>query len=139
VDTKDWKSFFIILLFAIIDYLILYLIQRNLLIISFLNTDKIEFTGLIFNEILFSSLIGIIVSFIASLMSKFRIFIRIANLFRVTRRITDNDLWTHFNDEIHSEAWVHIIDSKLNLDYNCWLFSYSETDQERELILTKVF
>jgi heme exporter protein D len=88
-------------------------------------------------EVAVTSILSIIVAFVASYINSHKLINKIGQKLSVTARYDDADVWECFNDEFKSK-WVYVRDHKLNLLYYGWINLYSDSEKPRELLLIDV-
>ena len=142
---RAWHELFEIVLFSLVSYGILGGIYY---LVSWFSAKDYEVTffkvlfskGSNFSswyEIIFASIIGVVISFVSSLSYTRNWFNRLGYAIRVTKRNFDGELWESFHAN-PSVRWVFVRDHKLDLIYYGWIQGYSESGMERELILREV-
>jgi len=143
---KDWEDFLEVIVFSLFSYAI------YAFIVSFINwkwSAGVEFTAfeaflddriaVRWQDIFFSSVVGVGVALIASYSYQFKIINRFGKLVRATQRFGDEDVWdfVHRSPDVRG-GWVIVRDHKLNLYYTCWIQAFSDSGKERELLLREV-
>lgn len=150
-EKKHWEDFFEILLFSLLSYLLLAFLVGcyNAL---FHHSDHNSFWPIIhafssfvneqepinWSEIAVASFLGILLAILASYTHTYSIIPRIFRSFRASNRTGDEDLWYYFMNSPDTNTWIYIRDHKLNLIYFGCVQVYSESEEERELILGDV-
>ncbi len=151
---KKWTNFensIHILLFGVFSYLFLQLVLNsyNFLQVFFNCNKSLEFSvlkiwnslsdsrSIPYNEIIFASLLSIILGFFGSYFDKFKIINRIGRYFKVSNKYGDENLFSFFLNakDIH---YVYVRQIKNNLTYHGYVESYSEDDDLSELVLSDV-
>jgi hypothetical protein len=139
---KDWEDVIEIGLFALLSYLLYALAigaVHGQAVESFtlLNAFYDEKATVSWHEILPACGIGVLLAFAASSLYTHKIVNRAGRLLRVTRRFGDEDVWTYFNN-VPDLYWVIVRDHKVDLAYYGWIQVYSDSHEERELLLRDV-
>ena len=143
---KDWEDFLQILVFSVTSYLIYAFILsvRNFFIgnrfsfdFSPLNVFLDPDPTINWLQIVYISLFGVVLAFIASYFYKNRWITRFGFWIRVTRKHSDEDVWADFF-EVADTKWVLVRDHKQNLTYYGWVQHYSMSEKEREIMLGEV-
>jgi len=99
-----------------------------------------ENVSIVWGEIIIACLLGIPVAFIASVIHTYKLINFFGRLIRVTRRFGDEDVWDFFHnlpEEVEHE-WVFVRDHKTGLLYFGWIYAYSDSEKERELLMGDV-
>ncbi|MFH0989500.1 MAG: DUF6338 family protein [bacterium] len=88
-------------------------------------------------EITGSSILSIIVGFIASKVMNDKVLIKIGRKLKITSKFGDDDVWSYFlsDDEVH---WVWVRCPKDNIVYEGWVQAFSESEKYREIVLRDV-
>lgn len=139
-----WEDFLRIFVFSVVDYLILFI---AIVFFSFLKNTPTQFYSydalfsekvfIPIQEVLFATLIGILVAFLTSLLNKKQIIYHFGRFSHVTKRQSEEDVWNDFFDN-WGKNWVFIRDHKRGLIYYGWVSNYSETEKDREVIINEV-
>ena len=142
---KDWEDYFEVIIISVLCYFIYSCIYS-----IFICTNKFEFieastlsflsnksVKIDYIEVFYASIIGITLAFPLAYASKKKLINNIGRKLKVTSRISNEDLWCEFNSTEKIE-WVTIRDYKSNLDYFGHLKNYSDSDENREMILENV-
>lgn len=132
---KTWEDFTEILLFATCSYLLLGLVLRRSL--GILDPLLDENKPIITTEVLWACVISFFVAFIAAYTHQYGLLNWLGYKLKATRRFGDEDLWTKFLAD-RRLVWCYVRDHKLNLVYYGCVRAYSESDEQRELILGQV-
>lgn len=85
-----------------------------------------------------SCVIGSIFAMLASFIHNRRLLNRLGGKLGVSRRIGDEDLWEVLLTDDVTNEWLFVRDHKLNLVYFAHPALYSESQMQRELVLTDV-
>ncbi len=128
----------LIFLFSILSYSIYDLASSSNDII-----DKLfnESNNVKFNDILWSSFVAIIISFILSYLYRYNILNWIGQKIKATKKYGDEDVWHYFHNAPEKQknyGWIYIRDHKLDLLYYGYISVWSESEKNRELIITDV-
>ena len=89
------------------------------------------------DEVAVGSFFGIILSFIGSFAWKHNLINRLGKFLRVTKRWSDEDVWHYFHN-LQGQQWVFVRDQKRNLCYYGYIQAFSESGDDRELLLQDV-
>jgi hypothetical protein len=92
-------------------------------------------------DILGATATSFILAFIISYLYRFNILNRIGQKIGATFRYGDEDVWHYFHraPEIQkNEGWIFVRDHKCNLVYYGFISVWSESEKNRELILSDV-
>lgn len=108
--------------------------------LSFFKAILDEKVAIAWSEIIIASLIGVPVAFSASAFHTYKLANRIGRFIRVTRRFGDEDVWDYFNNlpDIPEYEWVFVRDHKTGLVYFGWIYAYSDSEKDRELLMCDV-
>lgn len=142
---KDWEDVIEIIIFSLLSYiiyaLVIYLLNlygawRGLEVIAFTSFYAFfdEAVKVQWHEVLFATLIGVLLSFIASFIYMKRLVNRFGQHIGVTNHFGEEDIWYFFHN-VPDVQWVFIRDHKFDLAYRCWIEAYSDPYKERELLL----
>lgn len=86
-------------------------------------------------------LAGITLAYILSYFIRYNITNRFGQLIGATKRYGDEDVWHYFHNAPDSQkdgGWVTVRDLKEGLVYQCYISTWSDSNEERELILSDV-
>jgi len=75
--------------------------------------------------------------FFASFFHTHKVINKLGHFFRVTQRFGDEDVWELYHNMPGNE-WVYVRDHKLSLTYYGWIYAYSDSEKERELLMQDV-
>lgn len=89
-------------------------------------------------EVLAASFVSLLLSVCASYIHQYKLINRFGQKIGATTRFGDEDVWEYFNNSPDVTEWVFVRDHKLGLVYYGWIQTYSESEQERELLLRDV-
>ncbi len=128
----------LIFLFSILSYSIYDLFSPSNDIIDklFNETNNVKF-----NDILWSSIVAIIISFILSYFYRYNILNWFGQKIKATKKYGDEDVWHYFHnapEKQKNDGWIYIRDHKLDLLYYGFISVWSESEKNRELIITDV-
>src|SRR5882672_6075439 len=141
---KDWEDYVEIAIFSLASYVVYGLLvfalnKASLSSVTFtvLQAFFDEKAQLAWREIVYSSLIGVLLSFIAAYIHTYKLVTRLGQRIGATKSFGEEDVWDflHNRPDIH---WVYIRDHKYDLCYGCWIEEYSDAYKERELLLREV-
>lgn len=135
-----------VLIFSVFSYSLLGLINealrnpvyylQNITVFQAAVNDKIPIA---WHEILYASLIGVLLAILAAYSEKFHLFNRIGQLIGASAKYGYGDTWNNFNT-IFGGNWVYVRDHKNDLTYYGSIFVYSDVRnaKEREVIMKDV-
>lgn len=108
--------------------------------LSFFKAILDEKVAIAWSEIIIASLLGVPIAFFASAIHTYKLVNRIGRLIWVTRRFGDEDVWDYFNNlpDIPEYEWVFVRDHKTGLVYFGWIYAYSDSEKDRELLMCDV-
>ena len=144
---KEWNNFRFVLysiLFGITSYLILQLIINgiNICICNDLpeltiwsNLNKAS--SIPYKEVGFTSMISIIIAFIASMIENRKVINKIAGFLGISGKYGDENLYSMFLNSKNVE-FIYLRDIKNKLTYHGWVKSFSENDSISEIRLCDV-
>lgn len=156
VERKPWEDFAEVLIFSILSYMIysishgfwnwwFALTPENIPATSIdapqngsvLQTALNENAPLDWAGISFATPIGLLLAFLAALIHNRRWINNLGRWARVSHKFSDEDVWEylHYNPDIQ---WIFVRDHKLDLVYYGAVRLYSDTEKDRELLLTDV-
>ena len=144
---KDWEDFLEILVFSFLCYTIyglvgyalslLYPADDPLAAFRALTNESVQIDKPVARAIVWALVIAIPVAFLASYIDEYKIINRFGWFIKATKRIGDEDIWDYFNRS-PDIVWVTVRDHKLDLNYYGWIEAFSDSEEERELLLRKV-
>jgi len=143
---KDWEDLVEILIFSVINYSLLgwaiELLQNYgypLQSLTFIQAAIDDKTPIVWQEIVFASLIGVVIGLLAAYVERFNLINKIGLFIGASTKYGYGDVWNNFNLNF-SEKWVFVRDHKVDLAYYGAIFVYSDVrnSKERELILKEV-
>ena len=144
---KEWTNFRFVLIsviFGLFSYLFLQLII--LLINLFLENEINDLTlwntlsdvkSIPYKEVLFSSIISIILAFIVSLMENKKWIYKLARLLKISNKYGEENLYSRFLNDPNTD-YIYLRDIKNNLTYHGWVKSFSESTDVTEIRLSEV-
>ncbi len=83
-----------------------------------------------------SAVCGVLLAFALSYIVKYNLLNKFGQVISATNRYGDEDVWQCFHDT--SDEWVFIRDHKTDLVYYCYIRYWSDSAEDRELILSDV-
>lgn len=144
---KDWESFFEIILMSIICYLIIgfsYSVFESISVkqVTFklsnnLNALIDENSSPDFFEIVVASFIGFCLAFLIGKIAENNFLNKLSNKLKINNRTGERDAWEEFLNEYGNDYLV-IRDYKTGYYYTAVIELYSESRQQRELIMSDV-
>ena len=135
---KNWEDFTEILLFSLASYLVLGLVSKAgqpspLDDLAFSDSDN----PLPWPQISWASVIGLGLALLAGYAHTYQLILWVARTIRATNRTGDEDVWNEFHRAL-ARRWIYVRDHKRGLIYYGWVQAYSESGEERELLLKDV-
>lgn len=139
---KDWRDLAEITLFALVSYGILGLVQqwlatgeqeREILSALFDSSEAI-----VWSDVSLACLISAVLSVVASYTHHYKLINRFGQRINATNRYGDEDVWSYFLNGEEVAGWVYVRDHKEKLVYYGWLQVWSESGDDRELIMDDV-
>ena len=141
---KDWEDFLEILVFSFLCYTIyglalslLYPADDPLAAFRALTNESVQIDRPVARAIVWALVIAIPVAFLASYIDEYKIINRFGWSIKATKRIGDEDIWDYFNRS-PDIVWITVRDHKLDLNYYGWIEAFSDSEEERELLLREV-
>jgi hypothetical protein len=144
---KEWDNFKFILfsiLFGTFSYFSLQIIIDFINLFAFckisdlsLWNDLTNANKIPYGEIMLSTIISVILSYIVSLVENEKVISRIAKHFDVSNKYGDENLYSKFLNAKEVE-YVYVRSIKNNLTYYGWVKSFSESDNLSEICLAEV-
>jgi len=144
---KDWEDFLEILVFSFLCYTIyglvgyalslLYPADDPLAAFRALTNESVQIDKPVARAIVWALVIAVPVAFLASYIDEYKLINRFGWFIKATKRIGDEDIWDYFNRS-PDIVWITVRDHKLDLNYYCWIEAFSDTGEERELLLREV-
>ena len=90
-------------------------------------------------EVGLASIIGTVIAFIAGYVHHYRLINKFARLIGASNRTDDEDIWDFFHNSPQvSTSAVYVRDHQRDLVYHGFINAYSESREERELVLLDV-
>ncbi len=90
-------------------------------------------------EILSASCVSVIISFFLAAIVNYSILNRIGKFLKVSKKFGNDDVWGFLHSHHHDDSiWVIIRDLENNLAFYGWVYAYSESYKNNELILRDV-
>ena len=144
---KDWEDFLEILIFSFLCYTIyglltyalssVYSTDDPLAAFRALTNENVQIDRPVARAIIWALVIAIPVAFVASYIDEYKLINRFGWFIQATKRIGDEDIWDYFNRS-PDIVWVNVRDHKLDLYYYGRIEAWSDSGEERELLLRKV-
>lgn len=142
---KVWEDFVEILLFAVASYLV-WAIVRVAFNAPFGGSPDVrafeaffdERVPIAWSETVAASAIAILLGILAAYAHRDGTLYRCARAIRASNRTGDEDIWWYFFTRDLAKEWVFVRDHKLSLCYYGWIHVYSDSREDRELILMDV-
>jgi len=137
-EGKDWKDFIAIAFFSLLSYGFYAVIVACFKVkATFLNALFDEKIPIPWSEVLWASLIAILIGYVASYFEKYKIITNVGHFIRASNRHGDEDVWDYFHN-IPEVEWVFVRDHKLDLIYYGTISVFSDSGMTRELLMTDV-
>lgn len=139
---KDWRDLAEITLFALSSYAVLGTVQQyfadeenesEVLAALFESSAQI-----VWWDVSLACGIGVVLSVVASYIHHFKLINRFGQRISATNRYGDEDVWSFFLNAEDLSGWVFVRDHKEDLVYYGWLQAWSESGEDRELIMDDV-
>ncbi len=134
-ERQSWEDLAQVLFFSLASYLLLGLIWNPAL--SALQAFSDEHLQLDLKVIGLASIFGVLLALVASAAHRKDVIPRLARFMHISNRTGDEDLWEVFHLR-PNERWIVIRDHELGLVYFGDVRRYSESGEERELIIEQV-
>lgn len=144
---KEWDNFKFVLfsiLFGIFSYFLLQVIIDFLNLIAFSKFSNLSLWNdlnnpnlIPYREIIFSTIISVILAYLVSLAENEKVLSRIAKHFNVSNKYGDENLYSKFLNTKEVE-YVYVRSIKNNLTYYGWVKSFSESENFSEILLSEV-
>ncbi|WP_129633754.1 hypothetical protein [Candidatus Oscillochloris fontis] len=141
---KDWEDILEMALFSLLSYNIYGLGLTFTNYRGWTNTQVVISQALLDNgvpinwlEIVITATISFVIAFIASFLYTKDTINKIGRKLRVTSMFGNKDVWDFYYKN-YGNQWAFVRDYKTDMVYYGHILSYSNTDKERELIITDV-
>jgi len=144
---KDWEDFLEILVFSflcytiygLVDYAIssFYPADDPLAAFRALTNESVQIDRPVARAIIWALVISLPVALLASYIDEYKLINRFGWVIKATKRIGDEDIWDYFNRS-PDIVWVNVRDHKLDLYYYGRIEAWSDSGQDRELLLKEV-
>ncbi|MBM3327201.1 MAG: hypothetical protein FJY65_09570 [Calditrichaeota bacterium] len=135
---STWESMLHIFVYSFLSYSVVSLFKPSVDAISLFVDTKATIDSVVLIYTLFSALI---LSYPLALISNKGLINKIGKKLHITKRISDKDVWLDFHnlpiDELNN-GWMFVRDLKTKLVYYGYIYSFSESRDVRELILSDV-
>ena len=102
-----------------------------------LTNESVQIDKPVARAIVWALVIAVPVAFLASYIDEYKLINRFGWFIQATKRIGDEDIWDYFNRS-PDIVWVNVRDHKLDLYYYGRIEAWSDSGEERELLLRKV-
>ena len=147
---KDWQDILSIAFLSVLSYGLLFLVYAAIIAIakwvwnisislSITSIDALvsEEVSLNFFEIVYASILSMLVGLVSGVFYNRKIPFRIARWLHITQHYGDDDVWSYVTNSDDVE-WLFVRDHKVGLVYYGSLSVFSESDEKRELLLEDV-
>lgn len=137
---KDWRDLAEITLFALSSYALygagleLFAAEGPVALKALFD----ESVPVRWTEVVVASLIGVVLAVLASYVQRFKLINWFGRKIGATHRFGDEDVWEYFHNSPDTGSWLYVRDHQEELVYYGWLEAYSETGDDRELLLSDV-
>lgn len=148
IGKDSFESFLSVFLFSVLAYVLysIILASYNLIASGKVTNDIINkiFSNqksVKYYDILGATASSFILALIISYLYRFNILNRFGQLIGATYRYGDEDVWHYFHrapDIQKNEGWIFVRDHKCNLVYYGFVSIWSESEKNRELIISDV-
>jgi len=98
-----------------------------------LSTD----TSIPYKEVFGASIFGIFIAYLFTFIDSYNIVNNIAIKIRASKKINDENLFSIFLGD-KNVSWIYIRDIKNKLTYRGWVYSFSENEDGKEIVLNDV-
>ena len=105
--------------------------------LTFLRTLTDSKQSFSFLEIIFVSLISVVLACIVSISSRHKVLNRTARRLGITKKFGELDVWGYMLN-MEDVVWVTVRDTKNDLIYDGWVQSFSDDSKDAELLLRDV-
>lgn len=94
-------------------------------------------TAIPYKEVFGASIFGVIIAYLFTFIDSYNVVNNIAIKIRASKKVNDENLFSIFlgNKDI---TWVYIRDIKNSLTYRGWIYSFSENEEGKEIVLKEV-
>lgn len=137
---KDWRDLAEITLFALSSYVLYGFILELCTTDGPIALDALldDSLPVPWTEVVVASFISIGVAIAASYAQQFKLINRFGRWIGATHRFGDEDVWEYFYNSPDIGSWLYVRDHQEDLVYYGWLEAYSESEDDRELLLSEV-
>lgn len=94
-------------------------------------------TTIPYQEVFGASLFGIIIAYLFTFIDSYNIVNKIAIKIKASNKVNDENLFSIFLGD-KDISWIYIRDIKNSLTYRGWIYSFSENEEDREVVLKEV-
>lgn len=94
-------------------------------------------SSIIFTEIFWSTIVSILLGFLAAAIINHKLLNRLARRLKITRRFAERDVWGYLFESPDVE-WIVVRDIQNDLIYDGWVEAFSDTYERNELFLRDV-
>jgi hypothetical protein len=138
---KDWRDLAEITLFALSSYALygaaleVFATAEGPVALEALFDESVPVR---WTEVVIASLVSVGLAVGASYVQRFKLINWIGRKIGATHRFGDEDVWEYFHNSPDTGSWLYVRDHKEELVYYGWLEAYSESGDDRELLLSDV-
>lgn len=116
------------------DYFWPNIVDPNITFLRALTDSTASFS---FKEIVFASGIAIVLAFIITVVSRYKLLNRAARSMGLTKKFGELDVWGYMLN-MKEIIWVTVRDHKNDLIYDGWIQAFSDDSKDAELLLRDV-
>lgn len=91
-----------------------------------------------FKEIFIASSVAVVLGILSTINLNRSYGIRMARALRISNRFSDADVWSYTFNSASIDAWATIRDNERGLVYDGYVDAFSQTEETRELLLSRV-
>lgn len=138
---KDWRDLAEITLFALSSYALygaaleVFATADGPVALKALFDESVPVQ---WTEVVIASLVSVGLAVGASSVQRFKLINWVGRKIGATHRFGDEDVWEYFHNSPDTGSWLYVRDHKEELVYYGWLEAYSESGDDRELLLSDV-
>lgn len=94
-------------------------------------------TAIPYKEVFGASVFGIIIAYLFTFIDSYNVINNIAIKIRASKKVNDENLFSIFLGD-KDISWVYIRDIRNSLTYKGWIYSFSENEESKEIVLREV-
>ncbi|HUI70006.1 MAG TPA: DUF6338 family protein [Spirochaetia bacterium] len=147
---KEWQDLVAIIFLSVLSYGLLFLVYQVIqTVAAALGAGPLDLTvtsiaalintgvSLNFFEILYASLLGMVVGLVAAVLYNRKVLFKVAEALKLTAHYGDDDVWSYVTNS-DDVQWLLVRDHKVGLVYFGYVSVFSDSDEKRELLLEDV-